>query len=143
VLHRWRQRTSRRVVALGPRLRHCVEHLSATRGQAPGERVRHWCEAKKAGGSAVRAAPKMPASSTLLDQAHHAIDRKLGMMPYFHPPGGSHTAFRTGVAPLDTLMPSQRRALHAGQCGVAVEGGRVPTSAWLLTLHILTSGGLR
>jgi hypothetical protein len=37
----------------------------------------------------------------------------------------------------------ERRAQHAGQYGVEVEGGRVPTPDWMLNLHILTSGGLR
>jgi hypothetical protein len=31
---------------------------------------------------------------------------------------------------------------HAGQCGVEVEGGRVPTRDWFLNVHLLTSGGL-
>src|SRR5262249_6363408 len=30
------------------------------------------------------------------------------------------------------VIPYQRRAAHAGQCGVEVEGGRVPTSDWML-----------
>ena len=37
----------------------------------------------------------------------------------------------------------QRCAQHAGQYDVEVAGGRVPTSDWMLNLHILTSGGLR
>ena len=41
------------------------------------------------------------------------------------------------------LIPYQRRALYAGQCGVEVEGGRLPTHDWMLNLHILTSGGFR
>ena len=41
------------------------------------------------------------------------------------------------------LVPYQRRAQHAGQCGVEVEGGRVPTADWFLNLQILTSGGFR
>ena len=32
-------------------------------------------------------------------------------------------------------MPYQRRAQHAGQCGVEVEGGRVPTAEWFLNLR--------
>jgi len=143
LLHRCRQRKALRVFALGQRLRHFADHLTATLGQEHGERVRHWFEAKKAGWYAVLADPKMPASSTLLDQAHNAIDRKLFMMKYFHHPGGSQPAFLTGLAHLYNLIPSQRRALHAGQCGVEVEGGRVPTSDWMLNLQILTSGGFR
>jgi hypothetical protein len=72
--------------------------------------------------------PKMPAMSTVLDQAHNAIDRKLFAMKGFHHPGGSQAAFLTGLAHLYNLIPYQRRALNAGTCGVEVEGGRVPTA---------------
>jgi hypothetical protein len=58
-----------------------------------------------------------------------------------HHPGGSQGAFLTGLAHLYNLIPYQRRALHAGKCGVGVEGGRMPTSDWMLNLQILTSGG--
>ena len=85
--------------------------------------------------------PQMPAMSTVLDQAHNAIDRKLFAMKGFHHPGGSQAALLTGLAHLYNLLPYQRRALHAGKCGVEVEGGRVPTSDWMLNLQILTSGG--
>jgi len=37
---------------------------------ANGERVRRWCQEKKAGWYAVLEDPQMPATSTLLDQAH-------------------------------------------------------------------------
>src|SRR5712692_3433821 len=143
LLHRCRQRKSLRVVALGQRLRHFADHITAAVGQEHGERVRQWFQDKKAGWYAVLADPKMPASSTLLDQAHNAIDRKLFMMKAFHHPGGSQQAFLTGLAHLYNLIPYQRRAQHAGQCGVEVEGGRVPTADWFLNLQILTSGGFR
>ena len=58
----------------------------------------------------------MPVTSTLLDQAHNAIDRKLFMMKAFHHPRGSQRAFLTGLAHLYNLVPYQRRAQHAGQC---------------------------
>jgi hypothetical protein len=45
--------------------------------------------------------------------------------------------------PLYNLVPYQRRAQHAGKCGVEVEGGRVPTRDWFLNVQILTSGGFR
>ena len=102
-----------------------------------------WFQAKKAGWYTVLADPQMPAMSTVLDQAHNAIDRKLFMMKGFHHPGGSQPAFLTGLAHLYNLIPYQRRALHAGQCGVEVEGGRLPTHDWMLNLQILTSGGFR
>jgi len=143
LLHRCRQRTSLRVVAMGQCLRHLANRIATTVGEAQGERVRHWFEDKKAGWYAVLADPQMPAMSTMLDQAHNAIDRKLFAMKSFHHPGGSQAAFLAGLAHLYTLIPYQRRALNAGQCGVEVEGGRIPTSDWMLNLQILTSGGFR
>jgi hypothetical protein len=87
--------------------------------------------------------PQMPAMSTVLDQAHNAIDRKLFAMKGFHHSGGSQRAFLTGLAHLYNLIPYQRRALNAGKCGVEVEVGLVPTPDRILTLHILTLGGFR
>jgi len=143
LLHRCRQRKSLRVVALGQRLRHFADRIATTVGEAHGERVRHWFQNKKAGWYTVLAAPQMPAMSTVLDQAHNAIDRKLFAMKGFHHPSGSQAAFLTGLAHLYNLIPYQRRAKNAGLCGVQVEGGRVPTSDWMLNLQILTSGGYR
>jgi len=143
LLSRARQRKGLRVVALGERLRHFADHVTTTAGTANGERVRRWFQEKKAGWYAVLEDPQMPATSTLLDQAHNAIERKLFAMTGFHHPGGSQQAFLTGLAHLYNLIPYQRRAQHAGQCGVEVEGGRVPTADWFLNLQILTSGGFR
>jgi hypothetical protein len=143
LLYRARQRKGLRVFALGQRLRHCADHVAHTAGTANGECVRRWFQDKKAGWYAVRADPQMPVTSTLLDQAHNAMDRKLFMMTGFHYPGSSQQAFLTGLAHLYNLIPYQRRAQHAGQCGVEVEGGTVPTRDWLLNLQILTSGGFR
>jgi hypothetical protein len=143
LLHRARQRKSLRVFALGQRLRHFVDRVTTMAGAANGERVRRWVQDKRAGWYAVLEDPQMPATSTLLDQAHNAMERKLFAMKGFHHPGGSQAAFLTGLAHLYNLIPYQRRALHAGQCGVEVEGGRVPTSDWMLNLQILTSGGFR
>jgi hypothetical protein len=131
------------VFALGQRLRHFADHVTHTAGAANGTRVRQWFQAKKAGWYAVLADPQMPVTSTLLDQAHNAIERKLFAMKGFHHPGGSQQAFLTGLAHLYNLIPYQRRAQHAGQCGVEVEGGRVPTRDWFLNIQILTSGGFR
>ena len=61
-------------------------------------------------------------------------------MKAFHHPGGSQRAFLTGLAHLYNLIPYQCRARHAGQCGVEVEGGRLPTADWMLNLQSLTSG---
>jgi hypothetical protein len=143
LLSRARQRKSLRVFALGQRLRHFADHVTQKAGVANGERVRRWFQEKKTGWYAVLADPQMPVTSTLLDQAHNAVERKLFAMKGFHHPGGSQQAFLTGLAHLYNLIPYQRRALHAGKCGVEVEGGRVPTSDWMLNLQILTSGGFR
>ena len=143
LLYRARQRKGLRVFALGQRLRHFANHVAHTAGTANGERVRHWMQEKKAGWYTVLEDPQMPVTSTLLDQAHNAIERKLFAMKGFHHPGGSQQAFLTGLAHLYNLIPYQRRAQPAGQCGVEVEGGRVPTADWFLNLQILTSGGFR
>jgi hypothetical protein len=143
LLYRARQRKGLRVFALGQRLRHFADHVTTTAGAANGARVRRWIQEKKAGWYAVLADPQMPVTSTLLDQAHNAIERKLFAMKGFHHPKGSQQAFLTGLAHLYNLIPYQRRAQHAGQCGVEVEGGTVPTHDWLLNLQILTSGGFR
>jgi hypothetical protein len=143
LLHRCRQRNSLRVVALGQCLRHFAHRIATTVGEAHGERMRHWFETKKAGWYTVLEDPKMPAMSTVLDQAHNAMDRKLFAMKGCHHPGGSQAALLTGLAHLYNLIPYQRRALNAGKCGVEVEGGVLPTSDWMLNLQILTSGGYR
>ena len=85
----------------------------------------------------------MPVTSTLLDQAHNAMKRKLFAMKGSHHPQGSQPVFLTGLAHLYNLIPYQRRAQHAGQYGVEVEGGTVPTRDRFLNLQILTSGGFR
>jgi hypothetical protein len=141
--YRVRQRKGLRVFALGQRLRRFADRVTTIAGAANGQHVRQWCQEKKAGWYAVLADPRMPVTSTLLDQAHHAIDRKLFMMKGFHHPRGSQQAFLRGLAHLYNLVPYQRRAQHAGQCGVEVEGGTVPTRDWFLNLQILTSGGFR
>jgi hypothetical protein len=143
LLYRARQRKTLRVFALGQRLRHFADHVAHTAGTANGERVRRWFQDKKAGWYAVLADPQMPMTSTLLDQAHNAIERKLFAMKGFHHPRGSQKAFLTGLAHLYNFIPYQSRAQHAGHCGVEVEGGKVPTRDWFLNLQILTSGGFR
>jgi hypothetical protein len=143
LLYRARQRKGLRVFALGQRLRHFADHVTITAGTANGTRVRRWFQDKKAGWYAVLEDPRMPVTSTLLDQAHNAIERKLFAMKGFHHPKGSQQAFLTGLAHLYNLVPYQRRAQHAGQCGVEVEGGKVPTRDWFLNLQLLTSGGFR
>jgi hypothetical protein len=143
LLYRARQRKGLRVFALGQRLCHFADHVTHMAGTTNGARVRRWFQDKKAGWYAVLADSRMPVTSTLLDQAHNAIARKLFAMKGFHHPGGSQQAFLTGLAHLYNLVPYQRRAKHAGQCRVEVEGGKVPTRDWFLNLQILTSGGFR
>src|SRR2546427_8628246 len=81
-------------------------------------RQRALCLPSKAGWYAVLEDPQMPASSTLLDQAHNAIDRKLFAMKGFHHPDGRQAAFLTGLAHLYNLIPYQRRAQNEGLGGV-------------------------
>jgi hypothetical protein len=114
LLYRARQREGLRVFVLGQRLRRFADHVAHTAGATNGERVRQWMWAKKAGWYAVLEEPPMPVTSTLLDQAHNAIDRKLFVMKGFHHPGGSQQASVTGLAHLYNLVPYQRRAQHAG-----------------------------
>src|SRR5262249_13609886 len=78
--YRARQRKGLRVFALGQRLRHFADHVASMAGTANGERVRRWFQEKKAGWYTVLTDPQMPVTSTLLDQAHNAINRKLFMM---------------------------------------------------------------
>src|SRR5215831_18724581 len=103
--YRARQRKGLRVFALGQRLRHFADHVAATAGSTNGERVRRWFRDKKAGWYAVLEDPRMPVTSTLLDQAHNAMERKLFAMKGFHHPKGSQQAFLTGLAHLYNLVP--------------------------------------
>jgi len=143
LLSRARQRKGPRVLALGQRLRRFLDHVATTAGAANGQRARRWVQNKKAGWYTVLADPRMPVTSTLLDQAHHVIERKLFAMKGFHPPKGNQQVFLRGLAYLYHLGPYQRRAQHAGQCGVRVEGGTLLTRDSFLNLQILTSGGVR
>ena len=129
--------------ALGQQLRRLADYVATTTGTANSERVRRWFQDKTAGWYAVLADPQMPVTSTLLDQAHNAIERKLFAMKGFHHRGGSQQAFLTGLAHLYNLVPYQRRAQHGGHCGIEVEGGTLPTRDWFLNLQILTSGGFQ
>jgi hypothetical protein len=117
LFHHCRQRKRLRVVALGQRLRHFADHIATTIGPDHGERVRRWFQAKKAGWYTVLEDPQMAAMSTVLDQAHNAIDRKLFMMKGSHHPGGGQPAFLTGLAHLYNLIPYQRRACMRGNAG--------------------------
>jgi hypothetical protein len=143
LVSRARQRQGLRIGALSQRLRHVTDRVTATAGTANGARVRRWIQEKKAGWEAVLADSQMPVTSTLLDHAQHAIERQLVAMQGLHHPAGRQQACLTGLAHLYNFVPYQRRAKHAGQCGVEVEGGRVPTNDWFLNRQILTSGGMQ
>jgi hypothetical protein len=143
LLSKARQRRGWRGFARGQQWRRFADHVPHTAGAANGERGRRWLQDKKAAWSAVLAAPQRPVTSARLEQAHHASERTWFAMQGFHHPDGSQQAFLTGRAHLYNLIPSQRRAKHAGQCGGEVAGGTVPTWDWLLNLQILTSGGFR
>ena len=129
--------------ALGQRLRHFADHVAATAGPANGARGAALGAGEEGGVVCGARRPAVPVTSTLLDQAHNAIERKLFAMKGCHHAKGSQQAFLRGLAHLYNLVPYQRRAQHAGQCGVEVEGGTVPTRDWFLNLQILTSGGFR
>ena len=107
LLYRVRQRKGLRVFALGQRWRHCADYVATTARTANGQHVRPWFQDKKAGWYTVLADPRVPVTSTLLDQAHHAIDRKVFMMKGFHHPKGSQQAFLRGLAHLYNLVPYQ------------------------------------
>jgi hypothetical protein len=98
LLYRAYQRNGLRVFALGQRLRRFADDVTITAGAANGKRVRQWLQDKKAGWYVVLADPQMLVTSTLLDQAHNAINRKFFMMKAFHHPDGSQQAFLTGLA---------------------------------------------
>ena len=86
LLYRVRQRKGLRVFALGQRLRRFADHVTTIAGAANGQRVQQWCQEKKAGWYTVLADPQMPVTSPLLDQAHHAIERKLCALKRCHHP---------------------------------------------------------
>src|SRR4029434_11040851 len=65
-------------------------------------RQRASCLPSKAGWYTVLADPQMPVTSTLLDQAHNVIERKLFAMKGFHHPKGSQQALLTALARLCT-----------------------------------------
>ena len=89
LLHRCRQRKSLRVFALGQLLRHFANRIDKACGRRPWRACSPLVRGRQAGWYAVLEDPQMPAMSTVLDQAHNAIDRKLFAMKGFHHPGGS------------------------------------------------------
>lgn len=129
------------VFSLGQKLRRFADKVEQQAGEANGTKIREWIQTKKTGWFAVVEHSQMPATSTLLDQAHNMVDRKLFMMKGFHHKEAIPTAFLTTLALLYNFIPYQRRAISHGQCGIEVEGGTLPTQNWFLNLRIATSGG--
>ena len=115
------------VRSLGQKLRRFCEKVTQTAGVANGETLHAWVRKKKAGWYALLRDTHMPTTPTLLDQAHNAMDRKLFMMEGFHHKEGSQIDFLNCLAILYDLVSYQRRAKHAGQCGIEVEGRKLPT----------------
>ena len=115
--YRVRQRQGLRVFALGQRLRHFADHGATTAGPANGARVRRWFQDKKAGWYAVLADPQMPVTSTLLDQAHNTIERKLFAMKGFHHPGAVSRHFSRGWLTCTTWSPISGAPSMLGSVG--------------------------
>ncbi len=129
--------------SLGQKLAHFGKQVGTWAGKANGATIRDWIQRKKEGWYVLFRDRAMPTMSTTVDQAHNALDRKLFMMKGFHHAEGHQRAFLKGVALLYNFVPYQRRAVHAGRCGVEVEGGVLPAKDWFLSLRIVTSGGLQ
>jgi len=129
--------------SLGQRLRRFTEQVTHLGGEENGQRVRRWIQRKKAGWQVLFADANIPFSTTLIDPAHNAIDRKLFMMKGFHHEAGSQRVFLNGFAILTNLIPYLRRAINSGKCAIEVEGGKMPTKDWFTNLQILTSGGFQ
>lgn len=138
-----REKKGLKVFSFGQKLRRFAEKVGDTVGIAGRERISEWIKRKKTGWFNLFQSPDMPVTSVRIDQAHNAIDRKLFMMKGFHHPEGNQRYFLNGLAILYNFIPYQRRAKHAGQCGVETEGGKLPAENWFLSLQILTSGGFQ
>ena len=129
------------VFTFGQKLRRFADKVEKVVGKATGTRIREWFQTRKPGWFVLVNDPQMPTTSTLLDQAHNVVDRKLFMMKGFHHEGASPTTFLSALALLYNFVPYQRRAASHGQCGIEVEGGKMPTHDWFLSLRIAASGG--
>jgi hypothetical protein len=112
-------------------------------GEDNGQRVHQWIKRKKAGWHVLFADANIPRTTTLIDQFHNLMDRKLFMMKGFHHSDGNQRIYLNGLAILANLIPYQKRAINSGKCAIQVEGGKLPTDDWFLNLQILTSGGFQ
>jgi transposase-like protein len=143
IFKRSQERHSLKLVSFSQRLRHFVRKISKIAGEENGKRIAQWIKEKKKGWFSLLEDPNMPVTSTQLDHTHNAFDRKIFMMKGFHHMNGSHSEFVNGLAILHNLIPYQRRAKNAGKCGIQVEGGKLPSEDWFLSLQILSSGGFQ
>lgn len=137
------ERKSMVIFSFSQKLRRFAEKVKKVAGTENADRISEWIKEKKTGWFALLEDVNIPATSTLLDQAHNAVDRKLFMMKGFHHKKGSQEQFINALAILHNLIPYQRRARNAGKCGIQVEGGKLPSRNWFLSLQILTSGGFQ
>jgi len=92
------KRAGQRVFALGQKLRCCTEHVGIVAGTAQRTQIYEWITQKKPGWYAVYADRQMPRTTTWVDQAHNALDRKLCMIKGFHQPYGNQQQFLRGRA---------------------------------------------
>ncbi len=138
-----KERKGLKLFSFGQKLRRFAEKVRALAGSENAEKITEWIRSKKGGWYKLFEDSRIPATSTLPDQAHNAIDRKLFMMKGFHHPDGGQQAFLNAMAILYNIIPYQRRAVNAGKCGIQVEGGKLPSENWFRSIQILTSGGFK
>ncbi len=138
-----KERKGLKLFSFGQKLRRFAEKVATVAGAENGKRIIEWIRSKKDGWYKLFEDSRIPAMSTLLDQAHNAVDRKLFMMKGFHHPDGKQQDFLNAMAILYNIIPCQRRAVNAGKCGIQVQGGTLPSENWFLSMQILTSGGFR
>ena len=129
------------VFSLSQRLRHFSKRVEKEAGATNALAIKDWFAQKKEGWFITLQNRPMPKTSTLLDQAHNHLDRKLFMMQHFHHQEGNKTRFINALAILYNIIPYQTRAKHAHQNGIQVQGGKMPHQDWFFSLMILTSAG--
>ena len=87
--------------------------------------------------------PQMPVTSTLLDQAHNALERKRFAMKGLHHPGGARRRFSRGSR---TCITWSRISVGLSMLANVVwkwKADEYLPADWFLNLQILTSGGFR
>ena len=140
IIARFNEKELLAVFKVGQRIRRFKEELNKVAGDAAADII-DWINRKKAGWMKTMQIKDMPKTTTLLDQVHNMIDRKLFMMKQFHHNKGRQNQYINGYALLYNIIPYQRRAKNAELCAIQVENGKVPSKNWMLNIQILTSGG--